>query len=1196
MRLTIVFLLFFTFQVSAHGYAQHITIEKNNVSLIDVFKAIERQTHFLFFYDKDMVQQAGNIDVKLKNATIEQALLACLGDKPFDYAIVKNTIVIQAKQKVTPGFTRSEEAAAAPLPPVEIKGRIVSKEGNPLAGVSVMVVGGGNGTTTNSNGQFTLTIPDGDNVVLEISSVGFQTRTFKVGGKLTDISITLEEKVAGLEDVVVLAYGRQKKLSVTSAVSTVDVKAAFERRPVTDVGRALQGASPGLTITTTSGEPGQTPLIRIRGNTGSLNGTNNPLILVDNVEVPNLNWVNPNDIEAITTLKDAAATAIYGARAAFGALLITTKKGTKNGTVSVNYSANISASTPTDTPKTSRADLGLAYALKQYRWDRTATEMNSNGYYWNDEVVERVRQWIETYGDGKQLGRNMVEGRDFDYRNGSGAYYYRPWDITDIYFNKYTPFQTHNISVNGGNDKVTYNISAGLMNQTGILKLFDDGYNRKNISSFVSAKVNNWMTLRSRTMMSKTENTYPFVYYSNVGYDAMYYIYRWQPIYPYGTYNINGVDYEMDNAINQLKSANKNIDRDNYNQYTVGTTITPPVKGLTIDFDYTYSVQNSTIDWNGGVQYGILNSSVNSTKKFEGVLGYMQPPGGAFDYVQRTASKEIRNTFNGYATYEKTLGAHALKLMAGANVEGSEYESITARKQKIIDYTAPELNLATGDMSATSTHGWWSVAGFFSRLNYSFKDKYYMELNGRYDGSSKFPTSSRWGFFPSASVGWLVSEEQFANFMKPVINNLKFRGSLGQVGNQDVGTNRFISTMTASNSNWLINGQHPNQVSVPGLVSPDLTWEKVTTLDFGVDGSAFKNKFTFTVDWFRRITSGMLSAGVAVPSTLGTGAPLRNYGELTTKGIEVEVSFRHTFPSGIGIQVGGQFFDYKTKITKFASATDPLISANYEGKIVGEIWGYETERLFQVDDFEYDANGNIAKTTLPSGQVKNTYVKGVPTQYIFESGAFLFSPGDVKFRDLNGDGIIDYGKNTVGDHGDLKVLGNTQPRYEYGFRFGISYKGFDFSTFFQGVGKRALWARGNMVLPGYNATEANYEYQLDYWTPENTGAFYPRPINYNSAAQWNYQVQSRYMLNLAYLRCKTMRIGYAVPANVLRRASIKGLNLYASVENFFEFDKLGDIQIDPEINYTSKTSIDGRSFGRSYPYVRTLTVGLQLSF
>ncbi|HEX2977263.1 MAG TPA: SusC/RagA family TonB-linked outer membrane protein, partial [Bacteroidales bacterium] len=621
--------------------------------------------------------------------------------------------------------------------------------------------------------------------------------------------------------------------------------------------------------------------------------------------------------------------------------------------------------------------------------------------------------------------------------------------------------------------------------------------------------------------------------------------------------------------------------------------------GLTADFDYTYSTTFSTLHRVGGYPTGINFWYAAQGKTFDELY---QPYSTSFDYVQYTSGKTIRNTYNGYITYEKLLGSHSFKVMGGTNIEDSEYTYLSSRRNGVYDFDKPEVNLAGGDQSVTSSHTWWSVAGFFGRINYSFKDRYLLELNGRYDGSSKFAEGERWGFFPSASAAWRVTEEPWMQQFSNIISSLKLRGSYGEVGNQDVPLASFIPTMSVTNpassgNHWLVkNNFVPYITSSPSLVDPTLTWETVSTLDFGADARFLDNKLGVTIDWYQRKTSDMLSAGVTIPSSIGASAPKRNYGELTTNGIEVAIDYNYTFSNGLKLNLSGQFTDYKSKVTKFASANDPLNSSDYyEGKTLGDIWGYESNGLFQKEDFVWDGDA-IRQTKQTDGQMKNTMAEGVANQYILESGQFKYGPGDVKFVDRNGDGVINYGTNTVGDPGDRTVIGNSQPRYQYGFRIAADWKGFDFSVFCQGVGKRDLWATGNMILPGYYGAEANFAHTLDYWTKDNTGAFYPRPVNHAETQKWNYLPNSRYMLNLSYLRLKSLVFGYTLPQNWLQKAKIEKLRFYFEGSNLFEFDKLGDIPLDPEIDWTSATSGDSRTFGRSYPYRRTLSFGIQLQF
>ncbi len=1077
---------------------------------------------------------------------------------------------------------------------IKVTGKVTDSKGEPLMGVGILIKGTRTGVSSALDGTYEINAQPRS--VLVFTSLGMKTLEIPVNNRNL-INITMEDDNLLLDELVVVGWGTQKKENLSGAVSTVDVAKTLESRPISDVGRALQGSTPGLQITTTSGAIGGSPTIKIRATVSTIGGgSGNPLIMVDNVEVPSLSYVNPDDIESISTLKDASTTAIYGARAAFGAILITTKKGNKDGRVRVNYSNNFSWATPTDVPQHTRADLNLQYSYDQLNSLKTTPtyEYGQVGYYYNPDVIAKVKQWIDTYGDGKDLGREMVEGRDFDYRTSGGAYFYRPWDIYDIYFKQWTPQQTQNVSVNGGSEKTQYSISAAYMNQKGVLKLFDDFYTRKNISGFISTDVNKWLTVRSRFMYAKTYEESPFLY-ASATYDPMYYLYRWHQVYPYGTYNGN----EFRNAVNDLKGARPVEESSFYSRYTLGATV-KIVDGLTADFDYTYNQNFSTSHTVGGYVSGINFWSRTANTSFDQFNGIYST--ASYDYAQYNTSRRLGNVYNGYMTYDKKFGKHGLKAMAGTNIEDSEYVWHQSRRNGVYDFEKGEVNLAGGDQVSSSNHSWWSVAGMFARINYSYNDKYLLEVNGRYDGSSKFGEGKRWGFFPSASAAWRVTEEPWMKPVKHIVSSLKLRASYGEVGNQDVPLSSYISTMAITNPSaagnyWLVGGNFKPYIgSAPALVDPSLTWETVTTLDIGMDARLFKDKLGVTVDWYQRKTLDMLSAGEVLPSTVGASAPRRNFGELTTNGVEIALNYNHTFNNGLHLSLTGQFTDYKTIVSKFSSPNDPGISSTYyQGKVLGEIWGYKTDGLYQKEDFVWE-NGAIKQTLQPNGQLKNTLVEGIPNQYIYESGLFKFSPGDVKFKDLNGDGVIGYGLNTIGDPGDRAVIGNTTPRYQYGFRVGADWKGFDIDLFFQGVGKREIWATGNMVLPGYYGAEANYAHTMDYWTEDNTSAFYPRPLEYAQTAKWNYLANDRYLLNAAYLRMKNLNIGYTLPKNLLSKVNIQKLRVYFSGENLFEFDNMGDIPIDPEIDWTTTTANDSRSFGRSYPYRRTLSFGVQIEF
>ncbi len=1074
-----------------------------------------------------------------------------------------------------------------------ITGKITSKDDRQgIVGASVLVKGTNVIAISDDNGSYRIAASKGQ--VLEFTFLGYVTQEQTVDNSNT-INVELEPDATQLSEIVVVGYGTQKKENLTGAVSSVDVKKTLDSRPISDIGRALQGTTAGLSVSSITGEIGTSPKIKIRGVVGSSNGTSDPLILVDNVVVPDLSYVNPDDVQNISILKDAASTAIYGARAAFGVVLITTKSKKSNEKTSINYSNNFAWRTPTakaeQLPAWQQGEINLL-ALNHYGF-APATEYNMLGtIYISNESIQKMKEWEQLYG-GQSLGSEMVDGRDFEFKNNK-QYYYRPWDWYSMFYKDWMPQQTHNLSINGGNGKINYNVALGYLNQEGMTKVNPDTYERYNASASINAQAYKWLSIRANTMLTKTVRETPFIYNSSATiYDYMYYLWRWQPTYPYGTYN--GQPYRS--AITELNQANMNNTTNNYNNFGIGTTITI-IKGLTIDADFTYTSAFGMEKKSGGKLYGLDFWNVKNTTELNN--SYKNYADSKLDYVQQIDSRSETFTTNAYATYTKQIKEHSFKVMAGTNLESSENSSMLAKGMSMFDDSKPELNLTYGTPLVGGSHKEWSVTGFFGRINYSFKDRYLLELNGRYDGSSSFPEDKHWGFFPSMSLGYRITEEPFMQPLKPYLSSLKLRASYGSVGNQDVGYDRFRSTLTMQNTyNWLIGGVKTVYPSTPTAVTPYLTWETVTTMDFGFDARFWKDKVGLTFDWYKRTTSNILSAGVTLPNTFGANAPLQNYGEMETPGWEITMDFNHTFGNGLRVGFSGQLTDFKTKVTKWSNGAKNLPAYDqwtsttyyYEGMVLGDIWGYKVDRLFQESDFTWNP--------ATSSWVLNP---DIANQIALESGSFHFGPGDVKYKDLDASGQVNKGDNTVDKPGDKTIIGNTLPRYQYGFRFNAAWKNFDFDIFFQGVGKRSLWVGGNMAIPGYTSGEPWFKGQEDYWRPDNTNAFYPAPTAYGQVMRWNYEINDRYMLNMAYLRCKSLTLGYTLPQKFTQKIYINRLRVYFTAENLFEFDHLGDIAIDPEtgitsgVNSTGVIAADSRSYGRSYPYQRTLSFGIQIGF
>jgi TonB-linked SusC/RagA family outer membrane protein len=632
-----------------------------------------------------------------------------------------------------------------------------------------------------------------------------------------------------------------------------------------------------------------------------------------------------------------------------------------------------------------------------------------------------------------------------------------------------------------------------------------------------------------------------------------------------------------------------NTNLDDQTRMQIGSTITF-LKGWTADVDYTYAIDN-------------MHSNV-ATSPITGIDSWTDPTltkvvanyFPAEDYVIENASWVKRNIAKAYTTYNKEINGHNVKLMAGSDAEYYFSEFQYSRANGLMLPSKPTINLTTGTQFANGYPSHWSTLGFFGRLNYSFKDKYLLEANIRRDGSSNFPPTQKWGTFPSFSAGYILTNEKFMEAVKAKtpLSFMKIRGSWGSIGNNDIGNNSYLRTMDASASNWWINGLNTTQVGVFGNVASSLTWETVQTADLGINAKLFNNALSVDFDVFNRATKGMITTGVEVPTALGAVASKRNFGELVTKGWELTVSYDKQFDNGLGLSVMGTVSDAVGKVTKFANTEVNIMPGgndvpNYQGKTMGEIWGYTTDRLFTSDDFSGN-NGVANPTWVYGGKTPNQ-------DALNTNSAFHFGPGDVKYVDADGNGVVDFGKGTNLDHGDMHIIGNTTPRYIYGFRTGVNYKGFDLSVFLQGVGKRDYWATGSLFIPGFTQAEAVYQNQMDYWTPGNPNAFYPAPSNpgaNNHNANW--QPQTRYLLNMAYTRVKNVTLAYTLSKPWMQKAGINRTRIYVSGENLFTLDHL-TMPIDPEIQQNSVQGFnDVKSFGRTYPYFRTLSFGLQVDF
>jgi TonB-linked SusC/RagA family outer membrane protein len=1089
-----------------------------------------------------------------------------------------------------------------------IKGKIVDASNQPIIGATVQIKGTSTGTITDVNGSYSVNALSKD--VLMFSYIGYTPLQQLVGNR-SEINVTLTESAVQMQDVVVVGFGTQKKANLTGAVATVDTK-VLDSRPITDVARGLEGVTPGLTITSSTGALGTDATIKLRGSVGSLgngastNGAVSPLILVDNVEVPSLLMINPDDIASISVLKDAASAAIYGARAAWGVILITTKQGEKNQRTTVTYSGNMAWSTPTVTMKLADAPTNASFLMAINERSNPSNPSDANGgfVYANWSTIAKMKQWLALYGN-KNLGESIVQGRDYDIIGGK-FYGYRTYNPTDLYLKTYTPMSQHNLSVSGGGQKIGYNVSAGYLDQSGVLKVKPDSYTRYNLTASINSSLYNWLDLRTKVMLSNSDYITPFNLLNTASrYNAFYYMYRWSSFSPYG--NIGGLPVK--DAINATRQANENTTDATLSRINLGTTV-KLLDGLTFDADYTFSNQDTKATVRGG-DFLALNTWGATTTATPSGFNYGIVSSNT-NYIEQDFMYQTTNAFNGYFTYKKKFEKHDLKFTAGMNTEDYILNGYIAKKTNLMVNSSADLALASGTQTVgdigsgylTNTPTQWSTAGAFGRVNYTYDDKYLAELDLRYDGSSLFPASHRWAFFPSGSFGWRFTEEKFMKSLKNIFTSGKLRASYGMLGNQNVAPSLFVSTLTpyygtgvnTGGSLWYVNGANQTFTGNPSTVSNSLTWEKVSTKDFGTDLQLF-NDLGVTFDWYQRITSGMITAGTAVPLTLGTTATYRNYGELTTNGWELQFNYKHTFRNKLALTLSAGLSDYIETITKWVASSS--YTGYRVGQRIGAVYGYKYDRLFTINDFQKDANGALL---VSNGQ----YVlkSGIATQ---DKLGLAFGPGDVKYKDLNGDGKIDAGDGTVANHGDMTLLGYNTPRYQYNFTISASWKGFDFNMFFQGVGLCKNWIASSATIPGYDSgnTPALLSNQTSYWYTSNTtdptksnyfvsevaNPAYPRPSNSGSSNTGNYQISDKFMQNLAYLRCKNLAVGYTLPQSLVKKVQIEKVRIYFSADNLFEFDHLKS-SIDPETGSVG----DAISYGRSYPFVRSYSCGLQVTF
>lgn len=1014
-----------------------------------------------------------------------------------------------------------------------VTGTVTDASGT-VIGATVMQKGTTNGTITDMDGKFSLDgVKKGD--VIQITYIGYIMQEITYTGK--PIKVTLVEDSKKLDEVVVVGYATVKKANLTGAVSAVDSK-VLEDRPIINLGQGLQGTIPNLNITT-SGQPGKGSTYNVRGET-SING-GSPLVLVDGVEMdPNL--INPQDVASVSVLKDAASASIYGARAAYGVILITTKTGKKNMPTQVSLDASISFNSPTTRPS-------YMNSMEYANWMNAANNLTNGRDLFSADEMEHITAYFNDPANNSPVFVT-TDPNSWQYGNcQAGKYAYcgnTDW-MKEMYKKSY-PLQQYNVNISGGSDKATYYTSVGYIDQGSLLRHGDEGFRKFNMVNNINYDINNWLNISMKTSYIRTE-------LSGIVQDGVHGE-AWigndtQPLmpvkHPDGNWAGQG-NYTNFAAVLDEMGSRKTTKNDFWNTLALKLT---PLKGMTINMDYTFNYyaehnKNHIKSFN---EYGVDGN-------FLQVFQYSKPNG-----VYEGQNNDTYNAFNFFGDYERTFGKHYFKVMAGYNQETKHTRSFYAQREKLISNDLPSMGSATGDKYVGNSDDSWATRSGFFRVNYTYADRYLLELNGRYDLSSKFPKNDRAVFNPSFSVGWKLSEESwFKNPTNGFFDELKIRGSYGSLANQalDNGWHSYLSTYGTGTMSYIMGGVQNQYVSPGGLVSTSITWEKVTQWDLGLDFAILNNRLQGTFDYYQRSTTGMLGAGKVLPGVLGTSEPEENAADMVTRGWELSLSWNDRLDNGFHYSASFNLSDTQAEITKFDNPTKSLSSSYYEGQILGDIWGYEST-LFQ-SQAEIDA---------------------APDQSQLDGGIKKV-PGDIKFINQNGDNVINNGENTVDNPGDMKIIGNNKARFRYGFNISADWKGVDFGIFFQGVGKRDL------MLPATFKWQYGSQWQVpvaaaqDYWREDNTSAYYPvARFNGGSALGQN---QTRYLLNAAYLRLKSVSVGYTIPQTLTQQWGIQKCRIYFSGENLLTFKHTPE-GFDPELDNPYK-----------YPQQKSLSVGINVTF
>ena len=1118
---------------------KEISLNIQNLTLEQALREIARETGLRLSYRGDIMVGEKTVSLQENSISVSEALTTVLENTGLDYKFSQNGYLL---------ITEAEELMEEQIFQDTVRGTVVdARTGEALPGVNIVVEGTTTGTTTNLDGEFELSVPSLD-LSLVFTYIGYERLEISIDNR-EEINIELNPDVQLLDDLVVVGYGTQERAHLTGSVEQVSTR-QLENRAATNVSQMLQGASPGLNFSMPSAgfEPGAELDIQIRG-AGSITGSPSAHVIIDGIP-GDLNSLNPRDIESISVLKDAAASAIIGSRAPFGVIMVTTKQGTSDRTT-VNYNGHFSIA----------QTIRLPDMVDSYTFARAMNEagVNAGGRIFDNETIDRIIAHQEDPSAPAIIPDPNNPNRWGDRHLQSGN---NNW--LDIIFGEAIRSQ-HNLSVSGGvSDDIRYYLSAGHVNEDGVINYADNYFKRNNLTARVDANVSEWVDIRFNSRFTDSERLRPFRHHDNPHGVLFNQVSRSWPNLAYQT---PLGEYHRRTGIPSLRDAGDNLR--NVREYvnTIATVI-QPFESLAINADFSYRTR-----------------SINMFETF--LTAYTTEPDGTQSAVSGTTPNSVREnegiekyyTGNIYSTYNFNLNqTHNFVFLLGYQFERFNNRNIMGQQFDLVTQSVPSFSTATGTILLDDTKGHWATEGVFSRFNYNYRERYLFEANARYDGTSNFASGNRYGLFPSVSLGWNIDRERFWEPIRNILNEFRLRASWGQLGNHNVSPYQDLPLMgIQSNLSWLLHGVRPVYTSAPNLVSPDLTWETAETYNFGLDVGIFNDKIMASFELYQRTTRNMLGPSEALPATLGASIPQQNNATMRTRGWETSLQWRDIVSDNFDYRVIFVLSDYKDVVTEFHNPLNSLTTF-YEGMHLGEIWGFVTEGLFQ-------SQGEI------ESHADQSFLHGE------------WYPGDVKYKDLNGNGVINIGENTVDNPGDRRIIGNSTPRYQFGLNLIANYRNFEFSTFWQGTGKRdfAFGPNENYFWGFRTAPQVSlFTFHMDYYRDRedsryeglgiNTDAYYPRPYQDQSHSTKNQQVQTRYLQNGAYLRLKNAQIRFSLPVRYTQRIGITQMSFYTTGENLLTFTSLPK-SFDPETAY-----VGDYGAGKTHFPQRSIAFGIDIQF